>query len=377
MKTYVKSAEYKYYNANSRGNNVGDCVKRSISLAFDVPYTKVTKDINQVLKDYIQVTHRWDAQWNQTSVWSRLVKAYGGSSRVDVPEHPTEDEFADTHDGTYIVLSGKFSQSGNGNRRENHACCIIDHVIYDSWDSKNHRVYAYYKISDSGQHKSETNIRDRFEELGNQARSLMESLSLKYINKYNIHGGYLVIDNDIYEKGYAFKCKGSLNFSDSVEESKYLQPYDLSFTVVLTPTTDFEEAQEIVKKTVYQKIYDKFYYIRKDIESKKEAYDLQLAADGDGSNDLEWLWMDGREKRFLKSLPAWVSSFITYIDIQNPNQYSDSVRVSIRPLPGDPNKNGRRVEFEAYNASQMRNMLERYKRTYERPWDDYNPEEEY
>lgn len=28
MKIYVKSAEYKRYNANNRGSNVGDCVKR-------------------------------------------------------------------------------------------------------------------------------------------------------------------------------------------------------------------------------------------------------------------------------------------------------------------------------------------------------------
>ena len=373
MKKYVKSAEYKYYNANSRGNNVGDCVKRSISLAFDIPYTQVTKDINRVLKEYQQETHRYYAQWNQTPVWKRLVKEYGGGDLVDVPEHPTQDEFADTHDGTYIVLSGKFSQSGN--RSEGHACCIIDHVIYDSWNSKNHKVYGYFKILDSGKHKQETNIQDRFSDLGALALSQMEALTYKYINKYNIPGAFPEISKDITKKGYSFKCHGFLEFSHEVPEYEYLDAYDLSFVVVLTPTTTYEEAEEIIKKTVYQKIYDKFYYIRKDMESKKEAHELSLASEY-GKTDPDYLFMDGREKRFLKSLPAWVSQFLTYINIQQPNQYSDSVQVTIRPLPGDP-RGGKRVQFEAYNTTDMRDMLARYKKSYERPWEDYQPAEEY
>lgn len=377
MKKYVKSAEYKYYNANSRGSNVGDCVKRSISLAFDIPYAQVTKDINRVLKDYKDETHRWDAAWNQTSVWKRLVKEYGGSNLIDVPEHPTQDEFADTHDGTYIVLSGKFSQ--NGNRSQGHACCIIDHVIYDSWNSKNHRVYGYFKISDTGQHRAESGIQNRFADLGAEAYSMMDTLCRKYIEKYNLNGACPEIGTDITKKGFAFKCHGWLAFSRTVPESKYIEPYDLSFVVVLTPTTTYEEAQEIVKKTVYQKIYDKFYYIRKDIESKREAYELAQAAGREGRDPHDYMYMDGRESRFLKSLPAWVSRFITYISIQSPNQYSDSVQVWIRPLPGDPRgtSDGNQIRFEAYNTVDMRDMLERYKKDFERPWDDYNPDEEY
>lgn len=373
MKRYVRSAEYKYYNANSRGKNVGDCVKRSISLAFDIPYTKVTKDLNRILKEYQVQTHNYNVPWNNTRVWSKLVEEYGGGPRVDIAEHPTQDEFADTHDGTYIVLSGKYSQSGG--RTENHACCIIDHVIYDSWNSKNHRIYSYFKILDEGQHKKETGIQDSFPDLGAQALQIMKDLTYKYINKYNIHGAFPEISNDIIKKGFAFKCNGWLHFSNEVPEYEYLDSYDLSFVVVLTPTTSYEEAQEIIKKTVYQKIYDRFYFIRKDIESKKEAYQLQLAS-GHDSTPEDHLFLDGREKRFLKSLPAWVTSFVTYIDIEYLGQYHDSVKVTIRPLPGDP-RGGQRIRFEAYTTNQMRDMLDRYKKKFERPYDDYEPEEEY
>lgn len=373
MKKYVKSAEYKYYNANSRGSNVGDCTKRSISLAFDIPYTQVTKDLNRILKEEQNKLRRYDLQWTSSLVFPKLIQEYGGSTLVDVPEHPTQDEFADTHDGTYIVLSGKFDQYGS--RSQGHACCIIDHVIYDSWNSKNHEVYGYFKISDPGQHKAETQIQDRFDELGSQALEMMEGLCYKFINKYQISGAYPEIATDIVKKGYSFKCKGWIGFSKSVPESKYLEPYDIGFVVVLTPTTSFEEAQEIIKKTVYQKVYDKFYYIRKDIASKKEAYELELAAGGSQKND--WLFMDGREQRFMKSLPSWVSSFVTYINIDRPNEFSDSVRLTIHPLPGDPRGTSGKIEFEGYNTSQVRDMIERYKKNWERPYDDYNPDEEY
>ena len=49
MKRYISSADYVNYNANSRGNNVGDCVKRALSMAFDMDYNQTSKELNELV----------------------------------------------------------------------------------------------------------------------------------------------------------------------------------------------------------------------------------------------------------------------------------------------------------------------------------------
>lgn len=51
MKRLIYSANLIRYNANTSGKNTEDCVVRSISLAFDVPYTQVRKELNAILKE--------------------------------------------------------------------------------------------------------------------------------------------------------------------------------------------------------------------------------------------------------------------------------------------------------------------------------------
>ena len=47
----VNSATLEKYNANNRGKSVDDCVKRGISLAFDLPYAEVGKILNAKMKE--------------------------------------------------------------------------------------------------------------------------------------------------------------------------------------------------------------------------------------------------------------------------------------------------------------------------------------
>ena len=46
----IESAELVRYNANSSGKMSPDCVKRALSLAFDVPYSQIAKMLNEEMK---------------------------------------------------------------------------------------------------------------------------------------------------------------------------------------------------------------------------------------------------------------------------------------------------------------------------------------
>lgn len=43
----VNSATLVEYNANDRGKNAPDCVKRAISMAFSIPYSEVSKALRE------------------------------------------------------------------------------------------------------------------------------------------------------------------------------------------------------------------------------------------------------------------------------------------------------------------------------------------
>jgi hypothetical protein len=88
--------------------------------------------------------------------------------------------------------------------------------------------------------------------------------------------------------------------------------------------------------------------------------------------------MDGRERAFYNSLPGSIRARIVRINIQNPGQYSDSYDIQLIPKDERSNSyNGKYVDFEAYDAASMKDMLMRYETKGEIPFEDYDPREEY
>ena len=47
----ILAAILKRYNANTRDSNVGDCVKRSLSVAFRTDYDEVSRELNRIKRD--------------------------------------------------------------------------------------------------------------------------------------------------------------------------------------------------------------------------------------------------------------------------------------------------------------------------------------
>lgn len=377
MKLYknILSANLVKYNANASGKSTEDCVVRSLSLAFDVPYTEVRKELNAIRKETRSDSYKYP------NIYSKFIVENGGSSQIKEHRIITLDEFADDMSGTYVV---EVKKSANA-RFTTHAVAVVDHEIYDSWDSSDWYVGAYFKINKT--RRPNTNIKDEFDELFAFAKICTDDLIKQFFNKYKLYeyNYSYKISNVMKSKDFMFEVKATLSqptsASDNGEDFDYLPYYDLDVKYVFTPTTTLDEAKEYIQKNAKQKLYDKFYYINIDIKERIEAYNLKKSA---GISKTPISYNGGaRAVRFYNSLPTWCKPFVLRVSVDHPGQYHDSYQILLAPLPDDPKKNifpyngNKFISFEWYNSAGLKDMLNRYKTSYERPGMDYDPQEEY
>ena len=117
---------YHYYNPNPEGRNVGDCSVRAVSKAlsqdWDTTYWGLALE-GALLRDMPSANAVWGAYL-----------ARNGFRRYLAPDGITVGEFArENNRGVYILaLSG-------------HVVCIVDGVLYDTWDSSRELVLYYWQ----------------------------------------------------------------------------------------------------------------------------------------------------------------------------------------------------------------------------------------
>lgn len=122
---------YSYYNANPYKIRVGDCVIRAISKAFNQPWEDTYIDLT--IQGYLM-----GDLLSSNAVWGAYLKSKGFTRDIvsnDCPECYTIEDFCNEHPkGTYIIGTGT------------HAVCVIDSVLYDTWDSSGETpIYFYHK----------------------------------------------------------------------------------------------------------------------------------------------------------------------------------------------------------------------------------------
>lgn len=116
---------WKYYNANTLGNSVNDCVVRSISLVEGKSWDKTYKELSEIarkegilLDDVNFVEHYLDKRYKRACHYSKNV-----------------GEFAKEHrKGTYLITM------------QGHITAIIDGIIYDTFDCSNRRMWCAWKV---------------------------------------------------------------------------------------------------------------------------------------------------------------------------------------------------------------------------------------
>lgn len=361
MKRYIQTAEYKRYNANNRGTHTSDCVKRALSMAFDISYVEVGKELNAIMKQ----TGR--KAWNENHVFWKFIQNHAGKFLQGADNTKTLEETVDElGSGTYIYETSP--KPGIQFGRGDHLVCSIDGKIFDSWDSRTQYVTGYWKVE--GRNALElSGIEEHLSELSEEAQEAIRVQVTKYFDKHNLHdiGGWGIVK--VRQEGYTIYIDNRIKlYPDGPEE----KPMTYSFTIayVFKPNTSLEEARKQIKQVTQTRIYDRFYTIIKQLADHREAMELFKQA-GHEKHDGPFLPYRGLEERFFNSLPGWVKPFVTYVSIQEPGAYSDSYELTILPLPGDPRRE--RISFEGYDSKDIRAQLDIYKtEDFARPGEDYS-----
>lgn len=350
MKRYIQAAEFKKYNANTRGSNTPDCVKRSLSLAFNTSYTSISNELNATMKSLRK------SQWNVPSVFESVILAHGGSAEQSVPEPITVNDFLDTvaSSGTYIIECNKTpAKIAHGA----HLTCAIDDDVFDSWDCRDWYVCGYYTVNSASHEFSD--ILSYMGELAKLAYDSVMAAANKQIQKYNLtNSSFILGDNPVID-GYTISVLASFKYYDTDHMYNFKVPY------VFSPTMSLEDAKRKVKEITNVRIYDRFYSINKSIQDEVEAQELHAAS----GHDNRHLYLTPREANFYKTLPAWVQRFVKELYVDNPGQNYDSYELITFPLPGDSNRED--VKFYGYDAATIREELKRYKSNYARVDIDY------
>lgn len=370
ISTTIDGATYKQYNANNRGTNAPDCVKRAISMAFNMDYNKVSKLLLAKAKE------KHKSHWNIVPVFEPVIYELGGSKGISgrIPDPNTGKMTEENRytvealidelgpNATIIMETSKTPrQYGLGN----HLTCSVNGTLYDSWDSSDQYVCQYYLVENST-HQF-TDIGDHIDELIAECPDLIGQLWTKYRDKYNLSGQFT-------NRGGRKKSEFSFYFQLTYHDDAVAEVWNLD--CVFSPTMSIEQARKKMIETIKVRMYDRFYSINQKVKQRAEGMSLFYESgytDEDRKEDR--LWMDGIEQRFFNSLPGWVKPFVIYINVQQPGQYSDSYTLTTLPIKGDPRREN--VNFYGYQAADVKDEIDRYRKNFARVDDDYSYAEEY
>lgn len=118
-------------NLNPANKNVGDCVVRAISMAYDRPWLSVYDDICLTGREEFDMP-------NSDPVWGLFLFRLGSEPFVlpsKCPRCLTVDAFCKLYPrGVYIIGTGS------------HAVAVIDGDYYDSWDSGTQIASYFWRV---------------------------------------------------------------------------------------------------------------------------------------------------------------------------------------------------------------------------------------
>lgn len=362
MKLQITSAEFERYNANNRGNNSPDCVKRAISLAFDTPYAEVSKLLNNKMKELRAYA------WNITPVFSKVISDLGGGKRT-ITEHSgtTVDSFADDHpSGAYILLTGPKEGSTS------HLVTVREGRVWDSWDSRKNFVQSYWKVENGSNRQIRDTSKNYMESVGNElAVPVVHDEIIRYMDKKKWSYSDATTQLIVSKYQILVKCKIKLNKDDLI-----LKDRDYSFNVILViePSWTDVEIVEFIKKIGKQRAYDRMWTINEQEKKLREGAEIQRQLDSNPAlKGRSTLYTTEQEDRFLNTLPGWARPLVGDIQIQEPGKYIDSYRLKMYKLPQDDRHPDIRFFYlEGETASDIRRMLDEYKNGYNIEGIDYS-----
>lgn len=369
-KLKLYEAAIKSYNANVRGKDVGDCVKRSISLAFNIPYRDIEKELHNAARtkrNYRDVP----GSYRYPDVFNIVIQQHTNNKWESINSRITVNDFADEHTiGTFLLLCGEPSRSYS-----DHMVCVIDGTIWDSWDSRSDIVYQSLLVKED----SDTSISNELDidSLMVRAQSTLSDMMHKAFTSTKEDTSYIEYADIIDVRkmnNYKFVVKLKVKFEGYHEYSKSAIS-ELKFSeipFVFSPKLTQEEAAESVAETCRTVGYRKIRELKLYVKSQREKLELSKNADVYIPR-----YMNAAEKSLYNWLPTEIKQHLKGIQIYHPGEYSNSVEVHITPLEWDDRSINDRVNFESYEVSDVKDMIKRYVNNHEIPFVDYTPSEKY
>ena len=126
---------YTYYNAHPKGLSVADCVKRAITVAAQMDYMEVQRELNRYKK--ITGAKAFNSDYNPHKYVENVLHGVKMSFPAEKGKPRMNGQrFCESYKkGRYILnMAGHWS-------------CCIDGVIYDTWDCSLKTVYTAYKVT--------------------------------------------------------------------------------------------------------------------------------------------------------------------------------------------------------------------------------------
>lgn len=120
-------SKFVYYNVNPKGYKENDCVCRAISLATQLPYTKIQEKLYYTSK-------LLNCEKLCVCCYRHLLEDVFKFEQID-PQGFLVGEFADFHPfGVYLA------------RIEGHITCIKNNTIYDIWDCRKEEITDVWRV---------------------------------------------------------------------------------------------------------------------------------------------------------------------------------------------------------------------------------------
>lgn len=117
---------YKYYNANSKGNFVNDCVIRAISVAENTTWEETYDDLSRIAKKNGVLLD--DVNFVDPLLDYRY-------DRVPLPYNMFVEDFVASHPrGVYLITM------------QGHITVVRDGMIYDTFDCRDRKIKDVWKV---------------------------------------------------------------------------------------------------------------------------------------------------------------------------------------------------------------------------------------
>lgn len=349
MKQFIFS-DFRKYNANSRNANVGDCVNRSLSLAYGLNYDDVNQELNRIKRNMGYSSYKIFPVYHKF-IESHGCEMEGSPTYFNLPKDITVSEFCDKFpSGIYLLLVND----------KRHLVCILDGDFWDSWDCSNKGINYIYTISTNGDPKIyETTAADIYEEIFNYIQDYVASYNKKMPYAHFEFGDPVEVDK--YGISQEIRCTFDESLFSQLPEYRYYW-VNCIYAIKVNPRQSLEDNISKQKSKLKTKIREWMCSIKKEVNDDIAAKSLHTNRVFHGS------------KTLLLKLPVWCRSMVTELYDSGPNPDGAWYRyeMTMEALPDDPRfDTDPIVDFRADTIPQLKSDIESYKEDFSRYGYDY------